>query len=139
MEASTGSSGVPYGFRMIKKAMRDPDATEHRQDRRQSMRALQFDRFGSPDVLVLRDVTAPEPGTGQIRIAVRACGLNPADWAIVAGLFAGQLPPPPHGLGLEISGVVDAVGQGVTGVEIGDRVFGPATYDAPRPAPPNAR
>jgi NADPH:quinone reductase-like Zn-dependent oxidoreductase len=96
-----------------------------------AMRALQFDRFGSPDVLVLREVTTPEPGTGQIRIAVRACGLNPADWANVAGLFADRLPPPPRGLGLEVSGVVDAVGQGVTGVEIGDRVFGPVPYDGP--------
>ena len=116
---------------MINNAMRAPDAIEHRHDRRHRMKALQFDRFGSPDVLVLRDVATPEPGAGQIRIAVRACGLNPADWANVAGLFADQLPPPPRGPGLEISGVVDAVGRGVTGVEIGDRVFGPAPYDGP--------
>ncbi|MEU1755990.1 NADP-dependent oxidoreductase [Micromonospora matsumotoense] len=116
---------------MIDKAVRAPDATEPRRDRRHRMRAVQFDRFGSPDVLVLRDVTTPDPGVGQIRIAVRACGLNPADWAIVAGLFADQLPPPPRGLGLEVSGVVDAVGQGVTDIEVGDRVFGPAPYDGP--------
>ncbi|WP_431919213.1 NADP-dependent oxidoreductase [Micromonospora wenchangensis] len=112
---------------MINKAVRAPDAT----GRRHRMRAVQFDRFGPPDVLVLRDVTTPDPGVGQIRIAVRACGLNPADWAIVDGLFAGQLPSPPRGVGLEVSGVVDAVGQGVTDVEVGDRVFGPAPYDGP--------
>ncbi|WP_158896259.1 NADP-dependent oxidoreductase [Amycolatopsis anabasis] len=95
------------------------------------MKALQFDRFGSPDVLVLRDVPKPEPGPGQIRIAVRACGLNPADWAVVDGLFADRLPPLPRGLGLEVAGTVDALGEGVTGVEIGDRVFGPATFDGP--------
>ncbi|WP_414942510.1 NADP-dependent oxidoreductase [Amycolatopsis sp. cmx-11-51] len=95
------------------------------------MKALQFDRFGSPDVIVLRDVPQPEPGPGQIRIAVRACGLTPADWHVVDGLLANQLPPLPRGLGLEVAGTVDALGDGVTGVQIGDRVFGPATFDGP--------
>lgn len=95
------------------------------------MKALQFDRFGSPEVIVLRDVPKPEPGPGQIRIAVRACGLTPADWHVVDGLLADQMPPLPRGLGLEIAGTVDALGQGVTGIAIGDRVFGPATFDGP--------
>ncbi|GAA1947442.1 NADP-dependent oxidoreductase [Amycolatopsis minnesotensis] len=95
------------------------------------MQALQFDRFGSPDVIVLRDVPKPEPGPGQIRIAVRACGLNPADWAVVDGLLADRLPPLPRGLGFEVAGTVDALGEGVTGVEIGDGVFGPAAFDGP--------
>lgn len=95
------------------------------------MKALQFDRFGGPDVIVLRDVPRPEPGPGQIRIAVRACGLNPADWAVADGLLADQLPPLPRGLGLEVAGTVDALGAGVTGVEVGDRVFGPAAFDGP--------
>ncbi|QEU89916.1 NADP-dependent oxidoreductase [Streptomyces kanamyceticus] len=95
------------------------------------MKALQFDRFGSPDVIVLREVPKPEPGPGQIRIAVRACGLTPGDWAVVDGLLADQLPPLPRGLGVEVAGVVDALGEGIIGVEIGDRVFGPATFDGP--------
>lgn len=95
------------------------------------MKALQFDRFGSPDVIVLRDVPQPEPGPGQIRIAVRACGLTPADWHVVDGLLADHLPPLPRGLGLEVAGTVDALGEGVTGVRIGDLVFGPATFDGP--------
>ncbi|OZV81823.1 alanine dehydrogenase [Micromonospora echinospora] len=95
------------------------------------MRALQFDRFGTPEVIVLRDVPRPDPAPGQIRIAVRACGLNPADWANVGGLFADRLPPPPRGLGLEVSGIVDALGEGVAGVEIGDRMFGPVPHDGP--------
>ncbi|MFE2038190.1 NADP-dependent oxidoreductase [Streptomyces scopuliridis] len=95
------------------------------------MKALQFDRFGSPDVIVLREVPKPEPGPGQIRIAVRACGLTPGDWAVVDGLLADQLPPLPRGLGVEVAGTVDALGEGVIGVEIGDRVFGPATFDGP--------
>ncbi|MFI0424895.1 NADP-dependent oxidoreductase [Spongiactinospora sp. 9N601] len=93
------------------------------------MKALQFDRFGSPDVIVLRDVPRPEPEPGQIRIAVRACGLTPADWHLVDGLLADHLPPLPRGLGLEVAGTVDALGAGVSGVRIGDRVFGPATFD----------
>ncbi|MFD3525151.1 NADP-dependent oxidoreductase [Streptomyces sp. NPDC058653] len=95
------------------------------------MKALQFDRFGSPDVIVLRDVAKPEPGPGQIRIAVRACGLTPGDWAVVDGLLADQLPPLPRGLGIEVAGTVDALGEGVDGVEVGDRVFGPAAFDGP--------
>ncbi|MEU7044312.1 NADP-dependent oxidoreductase [Streptomyces varsoviensis] len=95
------------------------------------MKALQFDRFGSPDVIVVREVPKPEPGPGQIRVAVRACGLTPGDWALVDGLFADQLPPLPRGLGTEVAGTVDALGEGVTGVEAGDRVFGPAPLDGP--------
>ncbi|MFD0441496.1 NADP-dependent oxidoreductase [Streptomyces indonesiensis] len=95
------------------------------------MKALQFDRFGSPDVIVLRDVPKPEPGPGRIRIAMRACGLTPADWAVVDGLLADQLPRLPRGLGVEVAGTVDALGEGAIGVEIGDRVFGPATFDGP--------
>ncbi|MEQ4723882.1 NADP-dependent oxidoreductase [Nonomuraea sp. B19D2] len=95
------------------------------------MKALQFDRFGSPDVIELRDVPRPEPEPGQIRIAVRACGLTPADWHLVDGLLADHLPPLPRGLGLEIAGTVDALGAGVSGVRIGERVFGPATFDGP--------
>ncbi|MFC3996108.1 NADP-dependent oxidoreductase [Nocardiopsis sediminis] len=95
------------------------------------MKALQFDRFGSPDVVVLREVPKPEPRPGQIRIAVRACGLNPGDWSVIDGLLADRLPPLPRGLGLEVAGTVDALGAGVTGVAPGDRVFGPATFDGP--------
>lgn len=95
------------------------------------MKALQFDRFGSPDVIVLHEVPKPEPGPGQIRTAVRACGLTPGDWAVVDGLLADQLPPLPRGLGVEVAGTVDALGEGVIGVEIGDRVFGPAAFDGP--------
>lgn len=95
------------------------------------MKALQFDRFGSPDVVVLREVPKPEPRPGQIRIATRACGLTPGDWAVADGLLADQLPPLPRGLGFEVAGTVDALGEGVDDVEIGDRVFGPATFDGP--------
>ena len=90
------------------------------------MRTLRFHEYGAPlDVLRIDDTAPPEPGPGQIRIAVQACGLNPADWALCGGLFAGDLP---RGVGLEVSGTVDALGAGVTGTEIGDAVFGPAPF-----------
>lgn len=93
------------------------------------MRTLRFHTYGAAgDVLRLDDAEAPTPGPGQIRVAVQACGLNPADWALCDGLFAGDLP---RGIGLEVSGTVDAVGDGVTGVAVGDAVFGPAPFTGP--------
>jgi NADPH:quinone reductase-like Zn-dependent oxidoreductase len=93
------------------------------------MRTLRFHTHGDPaDVLRLEDAEPPRPGPGQVRVAVQACGLNPADWALCGGLFAGELP---RGIGLEVSGPVDAVGAGVTGVAIGDPVFGPAPFRGP--------
>ncbi|MBS0360361.1 MAG: alcohol dehydrogenase catalytic domain-containing protein, partial [Proteobacteria bacterium] len=93
------------------------------------MRALTFHDFGDPaDVLRLEQAEAPEPGPGHIRVRVAACGLNPADWALCRGLFADKLP---RGIGLDVSGTVDAVGEGVEGVRLGDRVFGAADYTYP--------
>lgn len=90
------------------------------------MRTLRFHEYGEPlDVLHLEDAEPPTPGPGQIRVAVEACGLTPADWALCGGLFAGDLP---RGIGLEVSGTVDAVGDSVTGVELGDSVLGPVPY-----------
>ena len=67
----------------------------------------------------------PAPGPGRVRVAVHACGLAPADWALCRGLFPGRLP---RGIGCDVSGTVDAVGDGVTDVAIGDRVFGTADW-----------
>lgn len=90
------------------------------------MRTLRFHKYGSPlDVVQLDDAETPAPGPGQIRIAVQACGLNPADWALCDGLFAGTLP---RGIGLEVSGIVDAIGPEVADVEVGEPVLGPAPF-----------
>lgn len=90
------------------------------------MRALRFHSYGDPaDVLQVDETTSPEPGPGQIRITVEACGLTPADWAICGGLHTGELP---RGIGLEVSGIVDALGPGVSGVAVGDPVLGPSVY-----------
>ena len=91
-----------------------------------TMRAVRFHGFGEPtDVLRPDEVAVPTPGRGQIRAAVHVCGLNPADWALCRGLFAGLLP---RGIGLEIAGTVDAIGDGVTGVASGDWIIGVPDY-----------
>ncbi|MEU9452012.1 NADP-dependent oxidoreductase [Streptomyces sp. NPDC048277] len=85
------------------------------------MRAVRFSRFGGPEVLEIADLPDPRPGPGRIRIAVRAAGVNASDWKKRAGLMDEGLP---QTLGHEAAGVVDEVGEGVTGVAVGDRVFG---------------
>ncbi|MFC6647207.1 NADP-dependent oxidoreductase [Granulicella cerasi] len=92
------------------------------------MKALFLKTYGKPlDVLQLEDVAVPEPGAGQIRVRVHACALNPADWVVCEGFLPG---PPPKGIGFDVSGVVDALGEGVRDVKVGDRVFGVPDYMA---------
>ncbi|GGU94032.1 oxidoreductase [Actinomadura cremea] len=86
---------------------------------------MSFAEFGGPDVLRLLDAEDPHAGPGQVRIAVRAAGVNPVDWRIREGQFQKVHPIElPAGVGQDASGVVDEVGEGVEGVEVGDRVFG---------------
>jgi NADPH:quinone reductase-like Zn-dependent oxidoreductase len=90
------------------------------------MKALQVQRYGEPaDVLHLENAPVPVPCAGQVRIRVRACAFNPADWAVCQGFIP---LPPPRGIGFDVSGTVDALGEGVAGVNIGDRVFGVPDY-----------
>ncbi|WP_433252849.1 NADP-dependent oxidoreductase [Actinomadura nitritigenes] len=85
------------------------------------MKAARFDRFGGPEVLQIVDLPDPHPGPGQIRIAVRAAGVNPSDWKKRQGLMDPELP---QTLGHEAAGIVDELGEGVKDVAVGDRVFG---------------
>ncbi|HEX4183551.1 MAG TPA: NADP-dependent oxidoreductase [Caulobacteraceae bacterium] len=90
------------------------------------MRTLRFHEYGEPsDILCLDEAAVPSPNPGHIRVRVHACGLNPADWALCRGLFAGDLP---RGIGLDVSGIVDAVGEGVTTIGVGDRAVGSASF-----------
>ena len=91
------------------------------------MKAVQYAAFGGPEVLELVDVPEPHPGPSQVRIAVRAVGVNPIDWKLRSGAMGGELP---RGTGVEAAGIVDELGDGVTGVAVGDRVFGPAANAA---------
>lgn len=86
--------------------------------------AIRYRRYGGPDVLTLDDVPLPEPGPGQVRLAVHAAAVNPYDWKVRSGRF-GQAPlDRPAGVGVEVAGTVDGVGPGVAGWVTGQAVFG---------------
>src|SRR6476660_3926128 len=85
------------------------------------MKAARFSRFGGPEVLEIVDLPDPHPGPGQVRIAVRAAGVNASDWKKRQGLMDPELP---QTLGYEAAGIVDELGAGVTDIALGDRVFG---------------
>jgi NADPH:quinone reductase-like Zn-dependent oxidoreductase len=89
------------------------------------MRALQYTVYGGPEVLEWAEAPDPHAGPGQVRIAVRAASVNPIDWKAFSGAMSGGEPMAGTGyLGSDAAGVVDEVGQGVTGVAVGDEVFG---------------
>ncbi len=89
------------------------------------MKAVQFSEYGGPEVLQVVDIDEPHAGPGQVRIAVRAAGVNLSDlMKIRAGRWKDKPIPLPSGVGVEGAGIVDEIGEGVTGVSIGDAVFG---------------
>jgi NADPH:quinone reductase-like Zn-dependent oxidoreductase len=88
------------------------------------MRAIVHTQYGDPDVLHLEEISKPEPGPGQVRIAVRAVGVNPLDWKLRSGGMAQGTPLEGTKIpGFEAAGVVDAVGEGAR-FAVGDDVFG---------------
>jgi NADPH:quinone reductase-like Zn-dependent oxidoreductase len=87
------------------------------------MRAIEFTEFGGPEVLRVAERPDPHPRPGQIRVRVRAVGINPIDWKVRSGMMGGDLPKV---TGQEVSGVVDEIGDEVSDVAVGDKVFGPA-------------
>ncbi|WP_282696735.1 NADP-dependent oxidoreductase [Streptomyces sp. CC208A] len=90
------------------------------------MEAIVFEEFGGPEVL--RHETGaevPRPGPGEVRLRVAAIGVNPMDWKVRRGLLEEFFPTTfPAVPGIEVAGTVDAVGEGVTGLAVGDEVFG---------------
>lgn len=89
------------------------------------MRAVIFAEYGDPSVLEVVETELPEPGPGQVRVAVRAAGVNPIDVKLRSGSMSGGKPlAAPRRLGFEVSGVVDAVGDGVADVAVGDAIAG---------------
>lgn len=81
---------------------------------------IQFTRTGGPEVLEVIDVTPAEPGSGEVRVRNQAVGLNFIDIYFRTGLY--PAPSLPSGLGTEGAGVIEAVGEGVTHLKVGDRV-----------------
>ncbi len=89
------------------------------------MLALQYQAFGGPDLLEVAEAVEPHAESGQIRVAVRAASVNPLDWKLLSGAMSGgEALEGPGMLGFDASGVVDEVGDGVSGVSVGDEVFG---------------
>ncbi|MGI5162368.1 NADP-dependent oxidoreductase [Microbispora sp. CA-102843] len=90
-------------------------------------RAVMFAEYGEAEVLRVAEHEVPEPGPGQVRIAVRAAGVNPIDWKVRSGVMAAVMPVRfPAVPGVDVAGVVESVGPDVTDVAVGDEVFGKA-------------
>ncbi len=92
-----------------------------------TMKALLSKAPGGPQTLVLEDVPEPQPGPGEVRIKVVACGINFPDALIIEDKYQVR-PPRPFSPGAEVSGVIDAIGEGVTAFGVGQRVIGSAAY-----------
>jgi len=81
-------------------------------------------QYGGPENATIIDQPAPEPGPGQVRVTVRAAGVNPIDYKVYSGLFGENPERLPIRLGFEAAGVIDAVGPDVDGFAVGDEVIG---------------
>src|SRR6476620_1599940 len=87
--------------------------------------AVRFDEYGGVDVLRVVEVDDPQPGAGEVRVRVKAAGINPGEAKIREGLLHSRWPSTfPSGQGSDLAGVVDAIGEGVDGVDLGDEVIG---------------
>src|SRR5947208_9543428 len=111
------------------------------------MRQIAITRHGPPEVLEVQEVATPEPAAGEVRIAVRAAGVNFADVLARMGLYP-DAPRPPAVVGYEVAGYIDATGPGVAHRHAGDRVVAVTPFggyassvvvaaDATFPAPPS--
>ena len=88
-------------------------------------KAVRYDDYGGVDVLQVVDVERPVPGPGQVLVRVRAAGINPGEAKIRDGLLAGRWPSTfPSGQGSDLAGTVEELGEGVTGLALGDDVIG---------------
>lgn len=94
------------------------------------MKAIVYTRYGPPDVLHFKDVPTPAPADGEVLIQVRATSVNPLDWHFMRGepwlirLILGLRKPKDTRLGVDVAGLVEAVGRNVTQFKPGDEVFG---------------
>ena len=92
------------------------------------MRAVVITRHGSPEVLQVEERPDPTPGPGEVRIAVKAAGINFADLMARSGLYP-DAPPPPCVVGYEVAGEVESVGDGVEAFAVGDRVLAGTQFE----------
>jgi NADPH2:quinone reductase len=87
------------------------------------MKAIRVTEFGAPEVLRIADAALPTPAEGEVRVRLRAAGVNPVETYIRSGVYAGLLPELPYTPGTDGAGDVDAVGPGISRLAPGDRVF----------------
>jgi NADPH:quinone reductase-like Zn-dependent oxidoreductase len=88
------------------------------------LRAIRVERFGGPDVLRAVSVPEPVPGPGEVLVRVAAAGVNAVDWKVRAGAAGERFGRPPYVPGWDVAGVVEATGDGVASLAVGDQVFG---------------
>ena len=86
------------------------------------MKAIRTHQTGGPETLTLDEIDAPTPGKGEVLVAVKACAINYPDGLIIRDMYQFK-PQRPFSPGGEISGVIEAVGEGVEGFAVGDRVL----------------
>jgi NADPH2:quinone reductase len=92
------------------------------------MKAIVVREFGDPSVMRLEEVTDPRPGPGQVLVRIKAAGVNPVETYIRAGAYA-RLPGLPYTPGSDAAGGVEAIGEGVDRVNVGERVYVAGTAD----------
>jgi NADPH2:quinone reductase len=91
----------------------------------ETIRAVRFDEYGDRTVLYVADVSMPDPGEGEVVVAVKAAGINPGEAAIRSGALDDRFPANfPSGEGSDLAGVVSALGPGVDEFAVGDHVLG---------------
>lgn len=89
------------------------------------MKAVQYDHFGGVDVLEVRDLPTPRPGSGEVLVEMRAAGINPGESSLRSGAMADMFPSTfSSGQGSDLAGTISRLGDGVTGWEVGDEVLG---------------
>ncbi|GGX97128.1 NADPH:quinone reductase [Streptomyces minutiscleroticus] len=89
------------------------------------MKAVRFHEYGAPDVLRYEDVEQPVPAAGEVLLRVAATSFNPVDGNIRAGFMQGPIPVTlPHTPGIDVAGTVEALGEGVDGLAVGDEAIG---------------
>ncbi len=92
------------------------------------MKAIRAHSFGGPEVLQLDELPEPAPRPGQVRVRLHAAGVNPFDTYMLSGTYAIK-PSLPYSPGADGAGVIEAIGAGVSGVAVGDRVYTGGTAD----------
>src|SRR3954451_11423442 len=105
--------------------MLQTQSTSSSYESRPPMKAVRFHEHGDSDVLRYEDVEQPVPGAGEVRLRVAATSFNPVDGGIRGGYLQGPFPVTlPHTPGIDVAGTVEALGDGVENVAVGDAVIG---------------